>query len=317
MGGGSFMIKDLIQASDKNVLRALGSVPVVIKGLQRFMEGGEKVLRPSQHNAHELTYVRAGRMKYLIQGKEFTLKEGDLFVMKPNVEHSYQVVEGPLDLVVVYFALSRLGGTERPGGNGESVSSASIDQFMEFSGASEDERSAQEPGFILAGKGRARIARLAERVVQESCEEAYAKELMMQALALELVVELARSIKATWEETLRVKQGKARELVLIARDYIEEHYAEDISVADAAGYVFLSQGYFARAFRDEMNMSPMAYLIHIRVEKACALLQRADLKVSAIASRVGFSSPQRFNAAFRKQMGMTPMEYRRRVGKRS
>ncbi len=306
------MIKDLIKASDKNVLQSQGSVPVVAKGVVRSLESGDSVLRPSQHNAHELTYVRSGKMKYLLNGREYKLKAGELFVLKPGIDHSFTVTEGPVDLVVVYFAFSKQASGDRSVSPYDNVSSVSIDQFMQFNGTTADEK-VQEPGFFLTGKGKVEVARAAEAVVAESEGDGYAKDLMMQALAMILVVEVARTLKAAWEETLRVKQGKARELVLIARDFIEEHFAEDISVADAAGYVFLSQGYFARAFRDELNMSPMAYLIHIRVEKACDLLKRPDLKVSAIASRVGFSSPQRFNAAFRKQMGMTPMEYRRRI----
>ena len=54
----------------------------------------------------------------------------------------------------------------------------------------------------------------------------------------------------------------------------------------------------------------MNFLLKVRVDKACELLATEDTKVSSIALRVGFTSPQRFNAAFRKQMKMTPMEYR-------
>jgi len=135
----------------------------------------------------------------------------------------------------------------------------------------------------------------------------------MQLLAMELLVTLARGLREEWEESLRVRTGKARELVRIARDFIIENHNRDISVAEVAGYVFLSQGYFTRAFRDETGLSPMAFLMQIRVENACKLLEQKDIKVSGVADQVGFSSPQRFNAAFRKHIGMTPMEYRRMV----
>lgn len=55
----------------------------------------------------------------------------------------------------------------------------------------------------------------------------------------------------------------------------------------------------------------MGYLMRKRIERSCELLGNNEIKVSGVASQVGFSSPQRFNVAFRKQMGMTPMEYRR------
>jgi len=57
----------------------------------------------------------------------------------------------------------------------------------------------------------------------------------------------------------------------------------------------------------------MTFLMQIRVDHACKLLEQKDIKVSGIATQVGFSSPQRFNAAFRKHIGMTPMQYRRQI----
>ncbi len=91
--------------------------------------------------------------------------------------------------------------------------------------------------------------------MRESRLEAYGRELMMQLMAMELLVVLAAGLREEWEESLRVRSGKARELVRIARDFIIDNHDRDITVADAAGYVFLSQGYFTRAFRDETGMS--------------------------------------------------------------
>ena len=135
----------------------------------------------------------------------------------------------------------------------------------------------------------------------------------MQFLAMELLVFLSRAIREEWEESLRVKHGKARELVIIARDFLVQNHDRDISVADAAAYVFLSQGYFTRAFRDEIGMGPMAFLMQVRVNHACKLLEQQEIKVSGVALQVGFSSPQRFNVAFRKHMGITPLQYRQSV----
>ena len=132
----------------------------------------------------------------------------------------------------------------------------------------------------------------------------------MQILTVELMITLSRALCREWEESLRVKNGKARELVLIAKDYLDHNFDRGISVADAASFVYLSQGYFTRAFRDELGISPMGYLMRKRIEKSCELLENNEIKVSGVACQVGFSSPQRFNVAFRKQMGMTPMEYR-------
>jgi AraC-like DNA-binding protein len=93
---------------------------------------------------------------------------------------------------------------------------------------------------------------------------------------------------------------------------MDDNFDQGVTVAQAAQYVFLSQGYFTRAFAHETGMSPMNYLMKKRIERACLLLENNEIKVSAISLQSGFSSPQRFNVAFRKLMGMTPMEYRKR-----
>ena len=134
---------------------------------------------------------------------------------------------------------------------------------------------------------------------------------MIHTLTVELMIHLSRAMRNEWEENLRVKNGKARELVKIARQYMDENFEQGITVAEAAQYVFLSQGYFTRAFKDELGISPMNYLMRKRIEKACELLENNEIKVSSIAVQSGFSSPQRFNVAFRKLMGKTPMEYRK------
>ena len=168
------------------------------------------------------------------------------------------------------------------------------------------------PFFVIKGSEKKEINELAERIVAENKENRYAKDLMVHTLTVELMIVLSRALRSEWEESLSVKNGKAKELVAIAKQYMDENFDQGITVSEAASYVFLSQGYFTRAFRDELGISPMNYLMKKRIEKACKLLQNNEIKVSAISLQSGFSSPQRFNVAFRKQMGMTPMDYRKK-----
>ena len=148
-------------------------------------------------------------------------------------------------------------------------------------------------------------------------EDKQSKDLMLQLLTVELMIVLSRTMRSEWEESLRVKTGKAKELVFIAKNFIDTNYDRGITVTDAASYVFLSQGYFTRAFKDEIGVSPMSYLMNVRIAKACELLNNRDIKVSAIATSVGFASAQRFNVAFKKYMGLTPMDYRKKSANKS
>ena len=316
------MIEDLLPGMEKSILDSVGSIPLVFKGMERTM--GKGLLdngKRSQHEYHELTYLRSGRVEFEVDGRRTIVERGGNIVIPPGHVHVTNVLEGNADMVVLYFVFDREGRyryTSTASGAevvpGREVTGGILERFLlsalENAPADGDAPPA-EPFISIRGRCRQDIAAIAERILRESREDAYAKNLMMQLLTVELLVTLARGLREEWEEGLRKRTGKARELVRIARDYIVENFDRDISVADAAGYVFLSQGYFTRAFRDETGMSPMAFLMQVRVARACKLLEQRDIKISGIASMVGFSSPQRFNAAFRKHTGMTPMEYRK------
>ena len=302
------MFEDLLPAVERGIIDAAGSIPVVFKGIERSFEKGTKQVSPSRHTYHELTYMRSGKAEFEIDGRSVVLQKGGTVVIRPGKSHAIRVPSGHADMLVLYF------GFEHPGKT--SVAPQTIEQFMNFAYGTDkqtDEDKGSEPYILIRGKCRQDIASLGERIMRENKQDSYGRELMMQLLAMELLVALARGLREEWEESLRVRHGKARELVRIARDYIADNHDRDISVSDAAGYVFLSQGYFTRAFREETGMSPMTFLMQIRVEHACKLLEQEDIKVSGVAAQVGFSSPQRFNAAFRKYIGMTPMAYRKQI----
>ncbi len=324
------MFEDLLPAVEKGILNAAGSIPVVFKGMERSFEKGASTAAHSRHDFHELIYLRSGKVEFDIEGRKLILDRGAALVIRPRKAHDVRTLEGHADMMVVYFGFSRQQPTlskpfqmiqENASGHPvlpkrtTDIAPATLEHFLDYANGQDhaDEGRTLDPFIQIKGKSRQDIAALMERVLRETRADAFARGLMLQLLAVELLVVLSRGLREEWEESLRVRTGKARELVKIARDYIVENHDRDISVADAAGYVFLSQGYFTRAFRDETGMSPMAFMMQVRVDHACKLLEQRDIKVSGIAEQVGFSSPQRFNAAFRKHVGMTPMAYRKQV----
>lgn len=330
------MFEELLPAIENSILNASGALPVVFEGIEHTLEKTTPVTKSSRHSSHELLYLRNGCCEFNIDGHVFTLEKGSTLIIRPNVEHSVKVVMGQADMFVLYFGFSRdaevaskavsqmnisstMQKDESKPHSGPSVAvpyimaHSSLENFLDFASGEGD--SSNSKYIIINGSSKKDIAHVVESIVKESKSQMLNKELMMQIMTVELMITLARAIKSEWEESLRVKNGKARELVLIAKEYIEQNFDRGISVADAASYVFLSQGYFTRAFREELGISPMAFLMKKRIEKACELLSNNEIKVSGVAAQIGFSSPQRFNVAFRKQTGMTPMEYRHKMQK--
>lgn len=96
-------------------------------------------------------------------------------------------------------------------------------------------------------------------------------------------------------------------------EYIDANLAEDLSMADLAEIVYLSQNYLGKLFIGKTGMTVSAYVNRRRIEKACALLRDGNLKFYDIAEQVGIHDPNYFSSLFRKHMGMSPTEYVKRM----
>lgn len=94
-------------------------------------------------------------------------------------------------------------------------------------------------------------------------------------------------------------------------EFIEEHLADDLSLATLAGLARLSPFHFARAFKQTLGTPPHRYHTGRRIERAKSLLAGDALSVTEIALAVGFGETSSFTAAFRRLTGRTPSAYRR------
>jgi len=95
-----------------------------------------------------------------------------------------------------------------------------------------------------------------------------------------------------------------------ARNFIEEHSGEELSLGTVAKAANTSANYLSEKFKEATGMNFVKYVARARFEKAAALLREADLRVSEIAFATGFQSLSQFNRVFKKLAGKSPTEYR-------
>ena len=134
--------------------------------------------------------------------------------------------------------------------------------------------------------------------------------LFNQSAIIALAGMLAQASRAPVEARTKLAPWQLKR----ARERIETGYAEDISLRALAQEVRLSPFHFLRGFRHDMGLPPHAYLLQVRIERAKALLQGADLTVTQIAAQVGYAEPGQLTRLFRREVKCTPREYRRRFG---
>ncbi len=94
-------------------------------------------------------------------------------------------------------------------------------------------------------------------------------------------------------------------------EYIENHFAEKMTLEDLARVAGLSPKYFCRFFRSITQQTPMDYVNYYRIERAASLLSSTDLSVTAVGMECGFNDGSYFVKAFKKYMGLTPRQYQR------
>lgn len=98
--------------------------------------------------------------------------------------------------------------------------------------------------------------------------------------------------------------------LLRAKDLADARYFDRLTVADLAKAAGLSRAHFSEQFRRAFGVSPHAYLLTRRLERAAALLRSTDRSVAEICMAVGLSSVGSFTSSFTRTYGMSPTAYR-------
>jgi AraC-like DNA-binding protein len=105
--------------------------------------------------------------------------------------------------------------------------------------------------------------------------------------------------------------GQMQRLVRQAMGYVHENYAESISRDEIATHVGVSSDHLTRCFRQELGLTPIAYLSRYRVNQAKTMLTEGKQSVAEIAMAVGFADSNYFSRVFRREVGVSPLAYRR------
>ncbi len=102
-----------------------------------------------------------------------------------------------------------------------------------------------------------------------------------------------------------------RQMVMAAAARITQSPGEAPRIEQLAHQAGYSPAHFTRVFRQHMGMTPQAFLVRARIDRACQLLTESSLPIGRIADLLGYRDPYFFSRQFKQKMGRSPRQHRR------
>ncbi|HBQ26052.1 MAG TPA: AraC family transcriptional regulator [Syntrophomonas sp.] len=286
----------------ESLLNESSYFPVVVKTIKRYYDISWS-MNSNRHEFFEMVYVKKGNAVFEIAQKPLHIGPNDIIIIKPNQLHKLTVKsEAGCEFIVLNFSFATRNNIE--------FSKVPLKDFLNFV-------SGQETGEFIKLKVSQKnniILLLNKIIIERECKD-LGSEFLNSLMVLELFVLISRALKMEWEDSIKLKSPKVKELIEISVNYIDNNFERNISLGDIAQYVFLSPSYFTKAFKDEMGISPISYLLKKRIERAKELLTETDTKICDIALSIGFSNQQRFSELFKKYTAITPLQYTKKFKK--
>ena len=124
-----------------------------------------------------------------------------------------------------------------------------------------------------------------------------------------LFCDLYRNCQGFFSEEL--SGGAANPTILAVKAYIDEHFAQTISIEELARRHNIHPSHLSRCFRQQYARSPRQYLTEVRMDNSRRLLASQRLSVHEVAARVGFNNVNNYIQSFKRMYGVTPKQYRK------
>lgn len=249
------------------------------------------------HPEIEITYVQKGTMCYKVNHMVYHLKEGDIVFNNSGALHS-GTMENQKDCayIPVTFDSRLIYGFFQ-----STVNSKYVDPVIQDSMLPAICIDQSEPWHKPFREYLLRIIDLDEKK-----PDFYELDITicMQSMWRLLLEHITYEPQASRENSLEYDRIKK------ILSYIEENYQNKITLNDIAGHIHLCESECTRLFKRHMNTTLFAFLQEYRIERSLEFLQ-ADLPVSAVADKAGFSDPNYYSKVFAKIKGCSPREYRK------
>ncbi len=116
------------------------------------------------------------------------------------------------------------------------------------------------------------------------------------------------------QRALDVRRRHAEEQVLKTLHHMAANLHRPLTLRQIAAIAAWSPTHYSMVFRRQLNISPIEYLLRLKIQRACERLRTSDTLVADIAQELGFADPFYFSRLFRRRVGSSPRVYRKTYG---
>lgn len=231
---------------------------------------------------YQFQYVMEGSAVYQIGRKRYTTRRGDLIFHRPDEPHSIETVDGePYVCLSVVF---HFGAGDFPM---DTLIAAGLHELGNY-------------------RNHTLETKLCELVFQYR-QPGLAQQLKCQGLLLDILTALGH-IQQTRKAMTPQSRSNAAKLVQI-RNFIDSRLQEGFTLQQLQEQSGWSRNYIISQFKEKFGMTPVNYLVWIRMEKAKELALQSGCTFSEIALRVGYADVHSFGRTFKRKAGMSLSQF--------
>lgn len=251
------------------------------------------------HDFYELVIVLNGTAIHMVNQEEYLIQKGDVFVLSGSIAHGYRNTSDFHICNVMfrpeYFYPQMLDVKRSVGFHALFVIEPQRTKDNKF-----------QSRLRLSMATYEQIYPLLASMIHTITYQPFAYQTQLYAHFLQLITILCN------EYTLLSEQRNDGVLNLARLvSFMENHFQEPMTVPQLAQLSGFSERHFTRLFQATYQISPLQYLLKIRIRHASSLLRLSTLSISEIAYACGFEDSNYFSRQFHKTMGYSPKEYRR------
>lgn len=246
------------------------------------------------HNFDELVIIAKGSGKHFINNQCYPISAGDVFVLKGDDLHSFEINEN-LQIYNICYSNEKLSHL-RP----------DIKKLAGYHALF-----VLEPLYRNADTFKSKlhlnqveltkVIKILEVFYDEFESAQPGSHSMLTAIFSQLIVHLSRIFTA--------KENKSDHTYMMlakAISYIESNYTERITLKQLALMANISISHFSRVFNNLYKTSPIEYIIGLRIKQASELLVQRRFNITEVALQCGFESPSYFSRIYKKYTGVSP-----------